>query len=213
LKIIFKKTIHIIDILVKIVKKKVLVIGSGVAGSALARVLADSGYSIDLFEKRSHNAGNCYDEYDKNGVLIHTYGPHYFRCNNIFLLRWLSKFTTWIPGRYYVRAKVGRDLIPLPISLSTMTTLKGSFFSSTDFHQYLKNKRIPVSQPGNAREQCLSLIGDELYEAIFKNYTIKQWGVPPEKLNPSITARIPLRFNWDETTKRELQYIHEYYKD
>lgn len=178
--------------------KKVLVIGSGVAGSTLARVLADAGWMVDLFEKRCHIAGNCYDEYDKNGVLVHKYGPHYFRSNNIYLLRWLSNFTDWIPGRYYVRAKVGKELIPLPISISTITALKGVIFSRNDFKQYIKKERVLVSKPRNAKEQCLNLVGNELYQAIFKGYTTKQWAVAPEQLDPSITARIPFRLNWDE---------------
>jgi UDP-galactopyranose mutase len=44
----------------------------------------------------------------------------------------------------------------------------------------------------------VSRIGWELYEKIFKNYTRKQWGIDPSKLDASVAGRIPLRFNTDD---------------
>ncbi|MBU1055298.1 MAG: NAD(P)-binding protein [Proteobacteria bacterium] len=178
--------------------KKILIIGAGPAGSTSARIFAEAGWTVDIFEKRHHIAGNCYDELDENGVLVHRYGPHYFRSNQIELLKWLGKFTDWIPGRYYVRAKVKNALIPVPISLATITALKGKAYSAEAFEKYLQHERISFSSPQNAEEQCLAQVGRELYETLFKGYTSKQWGVEPTKLSPDITARIPLRFDWDE---------------
>lgn len=178
--------------------KKILIIGAGPAGSTSARIFAEAGWTVDIFEKRRHVAGNCYDEVDENGVLVHRYGPHYFRTDQINLLKWLSNFTDWIPGRYFVRAKIGDRLIPMPISLATISALKGKVFSRESFEQYLEKERIPISTPRNAEEQCLAQVGRELYEALFRGYTVKQWGVEPRKLSPAVTARIPLRFNWDE---------------
>ena len=183
-----------------------LIIGSGPAGSSSARVLADAGWSVRVFEKRPHIAGNCYDEYDKKGILVHRYGPHFFRTNSLSLITWLSAYTSWIPGRYYVRAKVGNKLIPMPISLSTMTALKKNVFTKEDFEEYLERERVHILDPKNAQEQCLALFGRELYETLFRGYTIKQWGAEPGELDPSITARIPLRFNWDE------RYVSEDYQ-
>jgi UDP-galactopyranose mutase len=178
--------------------KKVLIVGAGPAGAASARKLAEAGYEVHVYDKRPHVGGNCYDEYDEQGVLIHRYGPHYFRTNSHELLKWLSCFTDWIPARYYVRSKVGDILVPMPVSLSSITALKGNIYSKHDFENYLKAERCSFPEPRNAEEQCLALVGRELYEVLFKEYTKKQWGVEATKLSPSITARIPLRFNWDE---------------
>jgi UDP-galactopyranose mutase len=177
--------------------KKVLVVGAGPAGSTIARHFAEEGYHVDLFDERHHIAGNCYDAVNTHGHLLHIYGPHYFRTNSNELLAWLSQFTDWIDGQYYVKAKIGTKEVPLPISLATMLALKNRPFSVGDFENYLQAQRQNFSNITNAEEQCLSTVGKELYELFFKNYTIKQWGYHPNMLDPSVTARIPLRFNDD----------------
>ena len=55
-----------------------IIIGSGVAGSVMARSLADKGKKVLIIERRHHIGGNCYDEFDDHGILVHTYGPHIF---------------------------------------------------------------------------------------------------------------------------------------
>ena len=182
---------------------RVKILGSGPAGATTARILAEAGHQVDLFEKRPHLAGNCFDKKDENGVFIHMYGPHYFRTNSDELLNWLSRFTNWIPGKYYVQADIGDRLVPLPISLATMEALRGKKFSKEDFEKYLDENRVHYLRPQNAEEQCLNLVGKELYELLFKGYTEKQWGMSPAELDPSITARIPLRFNHDTRYPQE----------
>ena len=86
---------------------KLLVIGAGPAGLAAARVFADTGCQVEVVERRNHLGGNCFDEHDAHGVLVHRYGPHYFRTNSKALADWLTRFSEWIPGRYLVRASVG----------------------------------------------------------------------------------------------------------
>jgi UDP-galactopyranose mutase len=183
--------------------RTVVVIGAGPAGAATARLCADAGCDVRVFEKRPHVGGNCFDEKDRHGVRVHRYGPHYFRTSSTELLQWLSRFTEWVPGRYFVRARVGRNLVPMPVSLATMTALTGRPFTAGDFQAYLDEHRKPIAEPRNAEEQCLATVGSELYELLFRGYTLKQWGVDPRELAASVTARIPLRFNWDERYPQE----------
>jgi len=56
----------------------ILVVGSGWTGATVARKLADEGLRVLVLERRNHIGGNCYDEYNENGILIHRYGPHIF---------------------------------------------------------------------------------------------------------------------------------------
>ncbi len=184
-------------------ERTIRIAGSGPAGASIARDLAEAGCHVEVFERRPHVGGHCYDEPDEHGVVVHRFGPHYFRTDDPELLAWLGRFTDWAPGRYYVRAKVGDKLVPMPVSLGTMTALKGTGFTETLFEEYLAAEREDIREPRNAEEQCLALMGRELYELLFKGYTEKQWGVAVTELAASVTARIPLRFNWDERYPRE----------
>ena len=62
--------------------KKILVVGAGFSGAAIARTLADKGWSINLIDKRDHIGGNAFDYTNEYGIRVHKYGPHIFHTNN-----------------------------------------------------------------------------------------------------------------------------------
>ncbi len=41
-------------------------------------------------------------------------------------------------------------------------------------------------------------MGDALYQAFFRGYTRKQWGLDPTALPAAILKRLPIRFNYDD---------------
>lgn len=54
----------------------ILVVGAGLSGATVARLLAEKGHSIVIIDQRSHIAGNAYDRINEHGIRIHEYGPH-----------------------------------------------------------------------------------------------------------------------------------------
>ena len=51
-----------------------IVIGAGIAGAVAARKLAEEkGKRVLVMERRPHIGGNCYDEKDAHGILIHNF--------------------------------------------------------------------------------------------------------------------------------------------
>ena len=76
-----------------------LIIGSGFAGSVVARVLAEKGEKVKIIEKRNHIGGNCYDEYDEYGILVHKYMMNmvywFISMVPIFFIRIIRKFLTF----------------------------------------------------------------------------------------------------------------------
>lgn len=176
-----------------------LIVGAGFAGSVLAERLNFVGKKVLVVEKRDHIGGNCYDYYDNSGVLVHKYGPHYFRTNFQEVVDYLSKFTQWRPYEYRIRACVNGRLHTFPINRNTLNEFFGvDLKTDQETEEFLKSKRENIENPKNAEEQILALTGKEIYEAFFKNYTIKQWGIHPKNLDASVTARIPIRTNDDD---------------
>ena len=57
-----------------------LIVGSGFSGAVLANRLVNAmDCSIDIWDERSHTAGNCQTKRDEQtGIMVHQYGPHIF---------------------------------------------------------------------------------------------------------------------------------------
>jgi UDP-galactopyranose mutase len=185
----------------------VIIAGAGPVGCLMAeRFATDLNWKVLLIDKRNHVAGNCFDTYHESGLMIHRYGPHYFRSNNKSLIEYLTRFTDWIPGNYIVKSSTNGELFPFPINLLTL----GQFFKIADLdaesaQKLLEEKREKIDQPANSEEFVLSRVGKEMYEAFYLGYTLKQWSIHPRDLAPSVCGRIPVRLNKDE------RYVdHEY---
>ena len=103
-----------------------IIIGSGIAGAAAARVLAEEqGRKVLVLEKKHHIGGNCYDGKDEYGILVHWYGPHIFHTGNEEVYEWLSRFTDWYAFGHEVVARVGDKLLPVPFNLNTLKMVYG----------------------------------------------------------------------------------------
>jgi UDP-galactopyranose mutase len=179
-----------------------LIAGAGPAGCVIAeRAASVLGWNVLVVDRRRHIAGNCYDSRRGNGLLVHNYGPHYFRTNDASLVKYLSRFTEWIPARYEVRSYVRGRLLPFPINLTTLEQFFGRRLDAASAEQLLDRIRDDIPKPANSEEYVLSRVGRELYEAFYLNYTLKQWQIHPRELEPHLCGRIPVRLN------RENRYV------
>ncbi len=103
-----------------------LIVGAGFAGAVLAERLASQlNKRCLVIDRRSHVAGNAYDFHDRIGVLVHQYGPHYFRTNSERVRDYLGQLTGWTPVNYRVLNWIDGCYWPLPINLNTFELLVG----------------------------------------------------------------------------------------
>ena len=179
---------------------KVTIVGAGLFGIILAHELSQMDYNILLIDKRNHIGGNCYDYIDDNtGILIHKYGPHILHINDEKIYRYITKFCKFNNYKHQVRALYKDKMYEFPINLSTINN-----FYNKNLHPYevlnflrIEAQKDSILNPHNMEEKVISLIGRPLYEAFFKEYTIKQWGKSPALLPASIINRIPIKCNYD----------------
>jgi UDP-galactopyranose mutase len=175
-----------------------MIVGAGFAGAVIAeRLASQEGLKILLVDKRKHIGGNTYDFYNKDGILVHQYGPHIFHTNSREVFEYLGKFTEWRPYEHRVLASVDGMLVPIPINLDTINLLYGLQLSSDQVDTFLKSRSIVKSRVLTSEDAVVSKVGTELYEKFFKGYTRKQWGLDPSELDASVAARIPTRNNRD----------------
>ena len=176
-----------------------LIVGAGFAGSVLAERLANgSDKKILICDKRSHIAGNAYDFYNDEGILIHKYGPHIFHTNSLEVFEYLSRFTEWREYQHRVLANVDGMLVPMPINLDTINKLYGLNLTSFEVEDFFKSKAEKCQTIRTSEDVVVSKVGRELYEKFFRNYTRKQWGLDPSELDASVTSRVPTRTNRDD---------------
>lgn len=175
-----------------------LIVGAGFAGSVLAERLAtQAGKKILIIDTRSHIAGNAYDHYNDDGILVHKYGPHIFHTNSREVFEYLSQFTDWRTYEHHVLASVDGQQVPIPINLDTINTLYGLNLTSFELEDFFKSVAEPKEYIRTSEDVVVSKVGRELYEKFFRNYTRKQWDIDPSELDKSVTARVPTRTNRD----------------
>ena len=179
-------------------EKKILIVGAGLAGSTLGRILAENSFKVVIIEKRNHIAGNIYDYVNHNNERIHKYGPHLLHCNpNSEALKFLSRFTEWISYEHKVRALLKNGTTtPLPINKITLQDIfNKSFNDEEETREFLDSIRNKDLRPQNTDELFQATVGVELANIFFRPYTKKMWGVDPKKLSIKIGARLPVRVN------------------
>lgn len=179
--------------------ERVLIVGAGLAGSVVARCLADAGVPSLVIDRREHIAGMCYSSIDEEtGVEVHRFGPHTFHTSNERVWEFVQRFDEWYPWVARAMCTHARGVFSLPINLHTINQLFGKRMSPAEARAFvadLQDKSITI--PQNAEEQLLRFVGRDIYETFFRDYTIKQWGVSPRELAPDIVKRIPVRFSYD----------------
>jgi UDP-galactopyranose mutase len=180
-------------------KKKFAIVGAGFTGSVLANELAKAGHEVHIFEERDHIGGNCYTNRDQTGILVHIYGPHIFHTNNIRVWNYITNLAEIIPYTNRVKTQFNGEVFSLPINLHTINQFFRKNLNPNDARSFIENlSDKSIINPTSFEDQALAFVGKDLYEAFFKFYTLKQWGISPSKLPASILQRLPIRFNYDD---------------
>nr|WP_277754457.1 UDP-galactopyranose mutase [Rosenbergiella collisarenosi] len=162
--------------------------------------MAEQGHKVRVIDSREHVAGNCFSERDKKtGIMVHIYGPHIFHTDNEEVWEYINRFTEMMPYINRVKTTVYGKVFSLPINLHTINQFFNKTCSPKEARDLIENKSDQsILDPITFEEQALRFVGRELYEAFFKGYTVKQWGMSPSELPASILKRLPVRFNYDD---------------
>lgn len=179
---------------------RIAMAGAGLSCAVIAREFAELGHRVEIYEARSHVAGNCHTERDPaTGVMVHVYGPHIFHTDDEEVWKYVNRYVEFKPFIHRVKATTGGRVFSLPINLLTINQFFAKALSPAEAREFIERQTdCRIKEPQNFEEQALRFIGRGLYTAFFEGYTKKQWGLDPRVLPASILKRLPVRFNYDD---------------
>ncbi len=178
---------------------KNIIIGAGLAGCTVARLLADRNEEVIIYEAKDHIGGNLYDYYNDKGVLVHKYGPHIFHTSYDNVWNFVNRFAKFNNYINRVQVKVDNKLLKMPINLDSIETLfpKESKILIEEIKSKFKQQNaVTISELLNNLEndiskKCVQFIFDNVYA----NYTAKMWGTPISEIDPNIISRVKINLN------------------
>ena len=173
-----------------------LVVGAGLFGAAFAQMAKEKGKRVLVIDKRSHIAGNIYTE-DVGGIAVHRYGAHIFHTDDEEVWQYANRFATFNRFTNAPLAKYQDRLYHMPFNMNTFYAMWG-VTKPNEAREIIERQRKEITgEPQNLEEQAISLVGRDIYEALVRGYSEKQWGRPCRELPAFIIRRLPVRFTYD----------------
>ncbi len=173
-----------------------LIIGSGLFGAVFAHEAKKRGKSVLVLEKRLHTGGNCYCD-EKDGIRIHTYGPHIFHTDDKEIWDYVNQFVEFNKFILSPVANYKGELYNLPFNMNTFTKMWGVVTPAEATAKIAGQRKVVKTEPKNLEEQAISLVGTDIYKKLIKGYTEKQWGRSCTELPAFIIRRLPVRYTFD----------------
>ena len=174
-----------------------LIVGAGLFGSTFAYEMTKLGKKCLVIDRRQHIGGNIYCE-KVNGINVHKYGAHIFHTSNKKIWEYVNQFAEF---NNYVNSPIANyhgELYNMPFNMNTFTKLWGVVTPKEAMEKIESQKSIlNGKEPQNLEEQAISLVGEDIYRKLVKEYTEKQWGRDCKELPAFIIKRLPVRFTFN----------------
>ena len=181
-----------------------LIVGAGLFGATFAHFARKQGKRCLVIDKRPHTGGNIYCE-QTEGINVHKYGAHIFHTQSEKVWQFVNSLVKFNRYTNSPVANYKGKLYNLPFNMNTFYQMWGTITPQEAKNKIEeqrqealnKMKQEGVEEPRNLEEQAQLLIGKDIYNALIKGYTEKQWGRQCNELPPFIIRRLPVRFVYD----------------
>ena len=92
--------------------------------------------------------------------------------------------------------------VPVPFNLNSILALfpprMADRLCETLIERFGFGQKVPILKLRTEADSELRFLADYVYANVFEGYTLKQWGMRPEELSPSVTARVPVFVSRDD---------------
>ena len=181
-----------------------LIVGAGLFGAVFAYKAKQQGKKCLVIDRRPHLGGNIYCE-KMEGINVHKYGAHIFHTSNKTVWEFVNSIVEFNRYTNSPVANYKGQLYNLPFNMNTFYQMWGvttpaeatAKIEEQKAEAVARMKEQGVTEPRNLEEQAQLLIGKDIYEALIKGYTEKQWGRKCTELPAFIIKRLPVRLIFD----------------
>lgn len=174
-----------------------VIVGAGLYGATFACLAKEKGKRCLVVDKREHIGGNVYCE-EIEGINVHKYGAHIFHTSNKKVWDFVNKFVQFNRYTNSPVANYKGRLFNLPFNMNTFYQMWGCVTPDEALMKIEEQKKqAGIKNPKNLEEQAISLVGEDIYKVLVKEYTEKQWGRDCKELPSFIIKRLPVRFTFD----------------
>lgn len=181
-----------------------LIVGTGLFGAVFTYKAKQQGKKCLAIDRRPHLGGNIYCE-KMEGINVHKYGAHIFHTSNKTVWEFVNSIVEFNRYTNSPVANYKGKLYNLPFNMNTFYQMWGvttpaeatAKIEEQKAEAVARMKEQGVTEPRNLEEQAQLLIGKDIYEALIKGYTEKQWGRKCTELPAFIIKRLPVRLVFD----------------
>lgn len=181
-----------------------LIVGTGLFGAVFTYKAKQQGKKCLVIDRRPHLGGNIYCE-KMEWINVHKYGAHIFHTSNKTVWEFVNSIVEFNRYTNSPVANYKGKLYNLPFNMNTFYQMWGvttpaeatAKIEEQKAEAVARMKEQGVTEPRNLEEQAQLLIGKDIYEALIKGYTEKQWGRKCTELPAFIIKRLPVRLVFD----------------
>ncbi len=179
-----------------------LIVGAGLFGAVFAHRAHKAGKRCLVIDRRPHTGGNLYCE-NIEGINVHKYGAHIFHTSDRKVWDFVNSIVEF---NHYVNCPVANykgELYNLPFNMNTFNRMWPDVVTPAQAIARIDRQRAEAlatlcgKEPQNLEEQALTLVGQDIYLKLIKEYTEKQWGRSCRDLPAFIIKRLPVRMVFD----------------
>ena len=152
--------------------KSVIIVGAGMSGASLARILAERGVHAIVYESSDRFGGMC-REVIWNGHLVPELGPHIFRSSNTIVWDFFERFGEISEAPHTVATFIDGEAIPFP-------PVKAD------------GRALPQARHDSVGDYLVATLGAEIFRKYYESYTLKRWGVSAFALSIDMAPQIPV---------------------
>ncbi len=179
-----------------------IIVGAGFAGSVIAEQASRDGKKVLIIDSRNHIAGNMYDFVNEEGILVHKYGPHIFHTSEGIAADYLIKYSQTFKYEHRVRGFVDGSFVPIPFNITSLKSIFSEKKSQSLIEEltteYGMDVKVPILELKKSNNPDIVTLAEFVYDRIFKHYTMKQWDLLPEEIDPAVTKRVPVSISFDD---------------